>query len=282
MNSPTTIRTPAGPELSPSHAARPAPARKGWTEPRYLACVGLLAAFIAVLLMIPAPARKLGLPLKQPLYLLDKTKLGPEYELSPVQPEPFSHETIDTLGTEEYLSWNIIARHAARDSAAAVANVFVTYYTGQPDMVPHVPQDCMSASGFQLKRESADHVTVRGVAAPQDQVPLAVCEFTPPQGARSASGERTVMYFFLCNGEYQTDRYGVRLAQSKNLTGRYAYYAKIELTFMDESGRRSAKRDEAVAAAGPLLQKLLPALLAGHFQDWAAIQRGAAPVVGLK
>jgi hypothetical protein len=51
---------------------------------------------------------------------------------------------------------------------------------------------------------------------------------------------------------------------------RHAYYAKIELTFMDdpENPRTAplpAGREESLAAAGPLLQKLLPVLLADHF-----------------
>lgn len=267
--------------MEPERAPAP-PSLNGWTHPRFLTCVVLLIAFIGAMYLIPlmrnlAP-RKLPLPLRQPLYRLDKAKLAPEYDLHPSQPETFSHEMLETLGTDQYWSWNWIAKRVDRSSPTYIANVVVTYYTGQPDMVPHVPQDCMAASGWNLERESRATVQVPGVGAPNDQIELAACEFTPPSGARDRSVRRTVLYFFYTNGRYENDRLGVRLAQS-SLQDKYAYYSKIEMGFEDDGGHRWASRDESVAAAEMLLRKLLPALLADHFQDWTDIRNGRQPIV---
>lgn len=287
MDTPSTIQTPVTtPGVSmgrgdPERAERPA--QNGWLHPRFVACLLLMIASIAAMYLIPlmqnlAP-RKLPLPLRKPLYLLDKAKLAPEYDLHPSQPDPFSHEMLETLGTDEYLNWNVISKRSERSSPTYIANVVVTYYTGQPDMVPHIPQDCMGASGWTLERETRAPLHIRGVGAPDDTIEAAVCEFSPPGGARDRNIRRTVLYFFYTNGAYKNDRLGVRLAQS-SLSDKYAFYSKIELTFMDDTGRRMASRDETVEAAEPLLQKLLPALLASHYQNWADIKNDKPPVVG--
>jgi hypothetical protein len=76
-----------------------------------------------------------------------------------------------------------------------------------------------------------------------------------------------VLYFFHVNGGYATTRTEVRSAHM-NPFDRYAYYAKVELWFSDESLRVLANRNVSLDAAGRLLRKLLPALLEDHFQDW--------------
>jgi hypothetical protein len=45
---------------------------------------------------------------------------------------------------------------------------------------------------------------------------------------------------------------------------RYAYYAKVEVTFLNEYAVRAGKA-AAVAALGPLLERLMPVLLRDHF-----------------
>lgn len=273
----------------PTTAARSPKAREpvrnmwnGWARPRFLACIAvmLVAGFSLYVLpkMFDLTPHKLSLPLRQPLDRLDKALLAPEYGLHASQPDPFSGETIETLGTDQYLSWNLVCRGRDRSDAAYLSNVVVTYYTGQPDMVPHVPQECMQATGFQLEHEWTDTIQVTGVGAPGDQIKIKVCEFSPAQGGADRSSWRRVLYLFYCNGRFETERLGVQIAQA-NFKDKYAYYSKIELNFFGESGHRNATREESVAAAQPLLQKLLPALLAHHYQNWADITAGKAPVI---
>jgi hypothetical protein len=85
----------------------------------------------------------------------------------------------------------------------------------------------------------------------------------------------TVMYFFHANGRYVTTRNGVRASMS-NPFQRYAYYAKIEITFASETLLR-ANKAASETALGPLLERVLPVLLQEHFDlDKLASAKGAA------
>lgn len=266
---------PAPPDAAPS-------AGRSKAGPRFYACVGILV--VAALTMQTAAKmlgqtfRKEALPLKRGLATADSRKLAPQYALHPVPPAPLSPEMLESLGTTEYLSWRVIDLRKPESDPTKVAHVFVTYYTGKPDMVPHVPDECMKASGYECTNARLESVLVPDVGAPQDRIPVRVLQFDSPSGLRDRLRETrergpTVMYFFHCNGRYATTRDEVRLLQM-NLFDKYAYYAKIEVSFSDYRLAINAPADESVAALQPLLAKLLPILLNDHFQDWAGVARG--------
>ena len=75
-----------------------------------------------------------------------------------------------------------------------------------------------------------------------------------------------------------TTRTGVRAAVS-NLWDRYAYYCKIEISFVNDAMLKRADRAQSVAATEQLLRKLMPVLWDDHFQDWEALKTGAPPVL---
>ena len=110
---------------------------------------------------------------------------------------------------------------------------------------------------------------VPGSGAPQDKIPVRVLTYqTPKRGVGSfqllPNDPVTVMYFFHTNGSYATTRNQVRVSQA-NLWDRYAYYAKIEVSFSNRT------REESIAALETLLRKVVPILLNDHFQDWEAL-----------
>jgi len=264
--------------ISPRRAAR----RSG---ARFYVCLGLLLLSAATL-EVSARAlgrhfQKLPVPLKKPLAMMDVRKLQPAYELHTHQPEPLSAEVIETLGTDEYLNWNLVDERRDRSDPAYAASVFVSYYTGKPDMVPHVPEECVRAAGATLIGSMTTHVTVPGVGAPQDRVPVRVLKFESPGGGQPSllqghSGRPTfhVLYFFHVNGRFCTTRTQVRLAQS-NLFDRYAYYAKVEVGFTDYWFKRHASQEEALAALESLLREFLPILIEDHLPDWKALSADA-------
>ena len=259
---------------SPPGTARSAVARaKGRTSARYWVCLGVLVLAAGGLRSAADwfgwKIRKEALPLKRPLAQFEARKLGPRYELNRGmmdQLEPMSEDLIESLGTREYVQLFLTDTQKAADDPTAVAMLFITYYTGMPDLVPHVPDECMAAAGYDQVSAMASAVRVPGCGAPNDEVPLRVLEF---QGRRNThaygvgSDNVWVMYFFHANGGYTTTRNGVR-ASMMNPWQRYAYYAKIELTFSNGRSAR-AGRDASVAAAEPLLARVLPALLKDHF-----------------
>jgi hypothetical protein len=231
--------------------------------------------------------RKQPVPLRKPLYQADGSKLLPEYELHPIQPPPLTAETIEALGTEEYLQWRIVDLSRPVDHPLRVAQVFVTYYTGRPDAVPHTPDECLSAAGAELLSSRGEQIELPGLGLPEDRIPVRVAIFRLPSrqavmgfGARAAP-EMTVLYFFHTNGKFRASRQEVRL-ELTNLFERFAYYSKVEVSFAsDRQPPRHADTAESLAALPPLLRKLLPILLQDHYQDWesfrsAAQRRGAS------
>ncbi len=243
-----------------------------------LACLLLSAATMDVLARrFQLYFQKQSVPLKRPLAVMDQSKLLPEYRLHTRQPDTLSEDAVESLGTEEYLNWSIVDLDRERDDPTCVAHLLISYYTGKPNLVPHVPEECIRAAGAALVGLGRARIPVAGVGAPDGRIPVRMCDFELA-GANQASlpGASTrvatfkVLYFFHVNGEYKTTRNEVRLAQS-NLFHRYAYYAKVEVRFTDYSFRRNASEEASIAATGKLLRKIMPVLLEDHLADWEAL-----------
>ena len=226
--------------------------------------------------------RKSALPLKRSLGELDPARLLPEYRPNRVQPPPLSEELIENLGTREYLQLNLVDQERNRSDPTALAHVFITYHTGQPDPVPHNPEECRSAAGM-IKRSGTNiEVSVPGPDGREQVIPVSVLEFELPKQEVQLSrngrvAHQFVAYFFYANGHYATTRTGVRFAIS-NIWDRYAYYSKIEVSFSGVDGREYADRQQTIDATRRLLRKLMPILWEDHYQAWEAIEQGASPV----
>jgi hypothetical protein len=260
-----------------SATTRSLPRVQGLLSPRFL--VGLTALVVmAVSLRSIGGAmelyfRKEPVELKKPLQQLDRGLLGPEYGVHHLVPPLLSDDILQSLGTEEYVNLRVVDERRAEDDPAKVADVFITYYTGQPDMVPHVPDECYLAGGFErVGQPATERVTITH-GGETEEIPVRVLEFRATPGMSAAAArpakERTltVLYFFLCNDEYYTTRNQVRLKLGQ-VYERYAYYAKLEFRFFDYELRRPAERAAALAAVQPLLEKLMPLLKREHFADW--------------
>ena len=216
--------------------------------------------------------RKDPVPLKSPLDSLNWAALEPRYRQHLVQPEPLDEEMILQLGTEQYLQARLTDTQSDRKSKERLAHVFITYYTGQPDLVPHVPDECYLAGGYDaVGTPETIPVHVPGIGAPDDHIPVRVLQFK----SRDQDTRVTVMYFFHANGQYRATRDGLRWLFTTDPFERYAYYAKIEVTFSSDSGKqrvvRQAEKTEAVQALEPLLQELMPVLLKDHLA-WDRIE----------
>lgn len=264
---------------------RPAAARaaRPWASPRYYWCVAILAA--SALSMQGMAAwfdnyfRKLELPLKRHLYELRPELLEPEYVRHVRQPPPLAAEELENLGTDELLNWLLLDTSKAPDDPTRMVHLFITYYTGKPDMVPHEPRECRGAAGQRLLDEDTAFVTIDRPDGSAAQIKLAVLDFElPPRGDQvgAGTGRQTVLFFFWANGRYVTTRNDVRIAVA-NLRHRYAYYTKFEMFFSNETRTQFAGREESVAAGAALLRKLMPPLWRDHYQDWDAIVAGQPP-----
>ncbi len=203
----------------------------------------------------------------------------------------FDDTIIEELGTRRYLD-RIYAVEG--DPKKGIVHVHVAYYTGTIDAVPHIPERCWAVGGLELTRNSegvemaidrsawrprggragdpymvasvTDPITaeIDEVAMPRGEIAMTTIEFQNPKQPeiRQVGG-----YFFLANGSTARTSYDVR-SLAFNLTDRYAYYCKVQLTKSgtvkgaDESLMEPFKED-----AEELLTQLIPPLMR-CLPDW--------------
>lgn len=230
-----------------------------------------------------------------PSQLGDWTKHGSD--------ETLDKATIETLGTEDYLS-----RLYIRDEGAGGAILLhLAYYTDQIDAVPHVPERCVAASGrspiggarhvsvpldtamwrddsfvnhrtqqaYQLATSwnpyTRQPYEVRMPILPESgQVELRIWQF---QDSRDPAQRLLAGYFFIANGCATSRAEDIRkLAFDR--TDEYAYYVKVEFSSI---GRGEGAIDAFAESAGDLLKHLLPELMR-CLPDWSEVERGLYPV----
>ena len=260
--------------------------------------VGLNAATNAMRLHF----RKLPVPLAAPLDDVKRgipTRLGHWVQVS--KDEPLDHSIQEALGTKDfvfrdYVDTRVIgaadvawfadrptaernARLAAIQAQApeAVVRLAVTYYTGLVDTVPHVPERCYVADGFDAAAAETIKSRLAAPGAAPDAAPRDVSYrylyFQDTTGTGRV--DRQVAYLFRVNGEYASSSLGVR-QRLQNLLQRYGYFAKVELMTTARSHAGSAPdvkahaRAKSVAAFEDLLAALLPEV-ERCLPDWAAV-----------
>lgn len=203
----------------------------------------------------------------------------------------FDDTIIEELGTRRYLDRTYAVDG---DPKKGVVHVHVAYYTGTIDAVPHIPERCWAVGGLELTRNSegvemaidrsawrprggragdpymvasvTDPITadIDEVTMPRGDIAMTTIEFQNPKQPeiRQVGG-----YFFLANGATARTSYDVR-SLAFNLTDRYAYYCKVQLTKSgtvkgaDESLMEPFRED-----AEELLTELIPPLMR-CLPDW--------------
>lgn len=185
--------------------------------------------------------------------------------------EPLDHAIQEVLGTKhfvfrDYVDSRIVSQadidwfsdKSSKERATrlfeieqqhpeAVIKLSITYYTGLVDTVPHVPEKCYVADGFEPSGTPetientlgtlADGVTPRKVAYRHIQ-------FQDTTGAGRV--DRDVAYMFHVNGRYESSNVGVR-KELANLFQKYGYFAKVEV--MTTAHSRADSKPEAKAEA---------------------------------
>ncbi|MCD4831301.1 MAG: hypothetical protein K8R02_05760 [Anaerohalosphaeraceae bacterium] len=206
---------------------------------------------------------KKALPLKKPFDLMDETALAP-YKL--IHKRKITNKDIlESLGTESYLQWTLEDETVCEMSPVRHCSLFVTYYTGNPDQVPHVPEACYTGGGHQIADKASIklHIADANIA----DVPATSLTFkTSPAEIWQAESKFTVIYFFKVNNLYKGNRTSTRFALG-DLTNEYSYFSKVEVKFFNKNGLYP-ERDETIAATEKVLSKLLPALEKYHWPDW--------------
>ncbi len=232
-------------------------------KPGFLMCLALLAVFATAFQVLTKNMqfRKLPLPLKKPLDQLDVKQLAP-YQLEYRSP-PIKSEVLDELGTNEYIQWAFSDTSITdASSPERLVNLFVTYYTGKPDQVPHVPEKCYLGSGYRTVSRTDREVSIPALG-PGFTIPVQVLEFE--RSALFGQENKIVIYTFNANGQFVASRGDVQAVVGNPLT-QHAYFSKLELTFGSRNDLPSKER--ALQAGDRFLQVIVPRLVKDHWPDW--------------
>jgi hypothetical protein len=158
-------------------------------------------------------------------------------------------ETLSQAQREQILA------SAFRAHPEAFVSLSITYYTGLVDTVPHVPDRCVVADGYEPT--PSDNSYPSWAIAGRNE-PLVVRFINFEDQTASHRLNRSIAYVFQVNGRYEASPLGVRRTL-QNLFVRNAYYAKVEVMTLLADQRTSARvlRD-FLAAALPQIERSLP------------------------
>ncbi len=234
----------------------------------FVSCAVLLTAmaiaFQVQVIRANIQFNKLPLPLKKPLTDLNQNKLRP-YKVMRVM--EINEQTLDALGTREYIQWILEDTRVAAGRPERYVSLFVTYYTGKPDQVPHVPEVCEGATGAEVASEIVEMFEIPALGEGVT-IPVKVLEFENSRLLRS-KGTQITMYTFSANGEFKSGRRGVQLRVS-DTSARHAYFSKVEVRVGGQSVYPD--RATAIAAGKAFLQVIVPILVEDHWPDWEAAE----------
>ena len=246
---------------------------KSYFKPAFVVCVlVLLSAAIAkeaVIHMLGVQMVKESIALQHPLEEMDAVALAP-FELknnARIQ----NRDVLESLGTEEYLQWVLEDADAEPDSPTRFCSLFITYYTGNPDMVPHVPDECYVGGGN--TREGVATVTVKNARPDGQDLNFQYLVFKNIDRKTMREEEFSVQYFFHANGDYTSNRTETRLKLGSNWFSKYSYFCKVEWKFygVGSFGLIYPDREKTLSASEKLMVKLLPELEKNHWPDWGKI-----------
>ncbi|MEN8128297.1 MAG: hypothetical protein ABFR90_10920 [Planctomycetota bacterium] len=247
---------------------------KSFLKPAFIVCAAiLLSAAIAketVIRALGVQMVKQPIALQHPLDEMNAAALAP-FELKD-RKRIQNRDVLDSLGTEEYLQWMLEDSEADPDSPMRHCSLFITYYTGNPDMVPHVPDECYVGGGN--TRQGGGVVTVN---IPRDdgeqKLDFQYVAFRSIDRRTMREDNFSVQYFFHANGKYSGSRTDTRLILGSNWFSKYSYFCKVEWKFygIGSFGLIYPDKEQTLAASKKLMEKLLPELEKNHWPDWEKI-----------
>ncbi len=209
-------------------------------------------------------------------------------------------EMVEELGTKNYLTRSYVGKKPGARGQQVRLDLHVAYYTGVIDAVPHIPERCMVAGGWEIvgqPREiplKLDQSSWRPHPSPPDgwsvmvarlpnefsdapgspvtlprdadKISLRITEFRAPKGEERLYGG----YFFLANGGVCASAESVR-SLAFELTEDYAYYCKVQI-----SSGSVGTPEEFGEQASSLLGELLPEIMR-CVPDWVEVRQGLYP-----
>lgn len=230
-------------------------------------CVVLLGVCSAFIRVANLRLIKGALPIRKPLADFDRSKLAP-LELTNVL--KLSQETVEELGTKEYLDWVL---SAPKDGDSRIGcTLSVTYYTGTVDQVPHVPEECLYQGAF---TQASDDMMKMALPKLGETIEIRRLSFYPPRNITT----RSYVYYTICvNGVFSGHRDVVRLHMANPLDS-HLYYSKVEVAIREPANGKIEELDEA---ARDILDKTITELMRSHWPLRGWERGGPPPETGAK
>jgi hypothetical protein len=121
-------------------------------------------------------------------------------------------------------------RHRELFRAKHLAGLFITYYTGSADVVPHVPDRCYLGAGYQQTGQRIIDVSCGGIQwGGRNTFPVKVLEFERRLRQTEFRLETAVVaYYFVANWQYMPERAMVRLTLADPRSAK-AFFSKVEV-----------------------------------------------------
>jgi len=250
---------------------------KTYTQPSFLICILVLAIASAsqsyVIKQLGVQLIKLPIPLKKPLDMLEQFDLSPYKVIKKHKIK--NKDVLENLGTEEYIQWELEDVSADKSSDSKYCSLFITYYTGNPDQVPHVPDECYVGGGNQRLASDSVGLNVRFNNVDEtEQIKRIKARYIVFSYKSSdmwqVSSKFPVMYLFHANGTYSGSRTETRKIMGKNLFGKYSYFAKVEWKFYGHGYRGATYPDKKkmIEASEKFFSVLLDVMDKEFWPDW--------------
>jgi len=207
------------------------------------------------------------------------------------QDPPLDKAILEELGTTMYLNRTYEDTTWRGGARGRFADLHIAYYTGTPDTVPHVPQQCFKAGGLVQVDGGSTTLKLLGEGYRQDptvpggylhpvkdtgsgaqvrlpgvEIPATYFTFADP---RRNNQQVNVAYFFVANGRYLPSPRAVR-AHGFDLRDKYSYYCKVQVTVGVED------KDQAIERVSSLLSELMPEIMS-CLPDWVDVTEGRWP-----
>ena len=249
-------------------------------DKHFLACLAIvLVAAVALqgsVRVLRIQLRKLPADLRAPLASLS-TDLGSfsamEFEDTATGEKKtdikLSEDVEHSLGTEKYLSRNYLDSQTA-EGLTPVVSVFSTYYTGKPELTPHVPERCQAAAGYTQTGTETFEVEIADVGLPGNKLMVRATTFAGVDPRTGQSKSFAIIYFFIANGEYFDDWVLVRLhlnGAKAYFYDKYSYYGFFRLTFPQANNKA-----QCIATAKKFLELSFPKMVK-IWPDWEELSK---------
>jgi len=218
---------------------------------------------------LPLKKEFCDLKTKGSVSLIDPEKIAPYKIVNVIK---ISDEIEEELGTKQYLKCILVDQSKDKNDTLRVIELLITYYTGDPDAVPHVPDVCYLGNGWLIKDKYNTEMRLPGVGADDDRVPLRILRMKKTNQYGKVH-RRQVVYYFSVNGTYVCTRDSVRNLQF-NVVDKYAYFSKVEVAM---SLQKDIASDDVYKCLEKVIKVLTPVLFEDHWPDWdAAVAKSSA------